>query len=189
MHSVNWSRKSSLPPEKGPPSELFSTRGKIHRLETLLPLLARKREEGQKIVFTNGCFDLLHAGHVEVLESARSLGDFLIVALNTDASVSRLKGPLRPIVPEDRRARVMASLGAVDAVILFDEPTPQELIEQTRPDVLVKGGDWEVHRIVGSAFVLDRGGQVISIPLVPDSSTTGLVDLILKKHGQPPKSS
>lgn len=186
MLSVNSWRKSSLPhPEQRSPSP-YSSEGKIHSLETLLPELEKQRKLGHAIVFTNGCFDILHAGHVEVLEAARSLGNFLVVAMNTDASVSRLKGPLRPIVPENRRARVMAALGAVDAVILFDEATPLELIMATKPDVLVKGGDWEISNIVGAPFILSHGGEVRSIPLVPDSSTTGLVDLIIKKYGQSP---
>ncbi len=186
MPSANWWRKSSLTdPNRTIPSS-YSSAGKIHTLQTLLPALEKQRQAGHDIVFTNGCFDLLHAGHVEVLEEARSLGDFLVVAMNTDASVSRIKGPLRPIVPENRRTRVMAAIGAVDAVILFDEPTPLELIMAIKPDVLVKGGDWEISSIVGAPFVLERGGEVLSIPLVPDSSTTGLVEMIIKKYGQCP---
>jgi len=172
-------------PERRKPAP-WSSETKIHILDTLLPVLEKQRQAGCTVVFTNGCFDLLHAGHIEVLEKARSLGDFLVVAMNTDASVSRIKGPLRPIVPENRRTRVMAALGAVDAVILFDEPTPLELIMATKPDVLVKGGDWDVSSIVGAPFVLERGGEVLSIPLVPDSSTTGLVEMIIKKYGHCP---
>jgi rfaE bifunctional protein nucleotidyltransferase chain/domain len=187
MPSANWWRKSSLPDQKERRTPLFSSsEKKIHTLDTLLPALEKQRQAGRTIVFTNGCFDLLHAGHIEVLEEARSLGDFLVVAMNTDASVSRIKGPLRPIVPEGRRARVMAALEAVDAVILFDEPTPLELIVSTKPDVLVKGGDWDVSSIVGAPFILERGGEVLSIPLIPDSSTTGLVEMIIKKYGHCP---
>ncbi len=186
MPSANWWRKNSLPDSRRKSLSSCSSEGKIHTLATLLPVLEKQRQEGRTIVFTNGCFDLLHAGHVEVLEEARSLGDFLVVAMNTDASVSRIKGPLRPIVPEDRRTRVMAAVGAVDAVILFDEPTPLEVIMAIKPDVLVKGGDWEVSSIVGAPFVLGRGGEVLSIPLVPDSSTTGLVEMIIKKYGRCP---
>jgi len=186
MPSANWWRKNSLPDPKRRGSSPFSSEEKIYTLDTLLLALEKQRQADHSIVFTNGCFDLLHAGHVEVLEKARSLGDFLVVALNTDASVSRIKGPLRPIVPEGRRTRVMAALEAVNAVILFDEPTPLELIMAIKPDVLVKGGDWDVSSIVGAPFVLERGGDVLSIPLVPDSSTTGLVEMIIKKYGRCP---
>lgn len=140
------------------------------------------RLSGKRIVFTNGCFDLVHAGHIEVLEKARQKGDFLVVGLNTDRSVRSLKGPNRPLVPELRRARVIGALSCVDAVTLFDEPTPYELIAILEPDVLVKGGDWSPDRIVGSDLVLKKGGSVLSIPLLPDSSTTLLVEQILERY-------
>lgn len=137
---------------------------------------------GEKIVFTNGCFDLVHLGHIDYLEKARALGDRLVLGLNTDASVSRLKGPLRPVVNEAARARLMAALEFVDAVILFDEPTPEALIRAVRPDILVKGDDYTVDRIVGADFVLNQGGTVETIPLVPGYSTTGLIEKIKQAY-------
>jgi rfaE bifunctional protein nucleotidyltransferase chain/domain len=132
--------------------------------------------QGQRVVFTNGCFDLLHVGHVEYLEAARSLGDALIVAVNTDASVRRLnKDAGRPLNPESDRARVLAALGAVDRVVLFPEDTPMELITELKPDVLVKGGDYALQEIAGREAVLARGGDVKVIPYVPGYSTTALL--------------
>ncbi|MGE5740568.1 MAG: D-glycero-beta-D-manno-heptose-7-phosphate kinase [Candidatus Aminicenantes bacterium RBG_16_66_30] len=128
-----------------------------------------------KTVFTNGCFDLLHPGHIDLLERARSLGDRLIVGLNSDASVRALKGPGRPLVPQEERALMLRALRSVDEVIIFDETTPERLIEALAPDVLVKGGDWPVERIVGAAAVLRRGGRVISLPFRLPYSTTGLI--------------
>jgi rfaE bifunctional protein nucleotidyltransferase chain/domain len=128
-----------------------------------------------KLVFTNGCFDLLHRGHVEYLARARQLGDALVVGINTDASVERLKGPGRPIVPQGDRARVLAALESVDAVTLFDDDTPQSLIAALLPDVLVKGGDYEVSRIVGREVVEASGGMVVVVPLIPGHSTTELM--------------
>ncbi|MHB8368302.1 MAG: D-glycero-beta-D-manno-heptose 1-phosphate adenylyltransferase [Leptospirales bacterium] len=170
-------------PRPGRPST--GTRDKILSPAALLLALAPRRAAGEQVVFTNGCFDLLHAGHIEVLEKARELGDILVVALNTDLSVSTLKGPLRPIVPQDNRARVMAGLECVSYVTFFEEETPLQLIERLLPDILVKGGDWTVERIVGSDIVLARKGLVRSIPLVPDSSTTGLIERILARYTLP----
>jgi D-beta-D-heptose 7-phosphate kinase/D-beta-D-heptose 1-phosphate adenosyltransferase len=129
------------------------------------------------LVFTNGVFDLLHPGHVALLEVARSLGDAVLVGVNSDASVRRLgKGPDRPVNPGASRARVLAALASVDAVVLFDEDTPLELVHALRPDVLVKGADYARERIVGADFVEARGGRVVRVPLVPDSSTTRIVE-------------
>lgn len=134
------------------------------------------RRQGKRIVFTNGCFDLLHPGHVRYLRAARRLGDVLVVGLNTDASVRRLgKSPDRPLVAERDRAEVMAALEMVDYVTLFDEDTPLRLIETIEPDVLVKGGDWTADRIVGADVVRSRGGRVKSLPFAPGYSTTALV--------------
>ena len=133
-------------------------------------------------MFTNGCFDLIHPGHVAYLEAARGLGDLLVVGLNTDASVSRLKGPGRPLVPEEARARVMAGLAAVDAVTFFDEDTPAELIAALRPDVLVKGGDYGLDQIVGRDTVEADGGEVRVIPFLPGYSTTDLVRHIRQRQ-------
>jgi rfaE bifunctional protein nucleotidyltransferase chain/domain len=161
------------------------TEKKIVSHNHLVERLKEIRSSGQSIVFTNGCFDLVHAGHIEVLEKARQAGDFLIVALNTDRSVKGLKGPNRPLVTEYRRARVIGALACVDAVTFFDTPTPYELIKLLEPDVLVKGGDWKPDQIVGNDIVSSRGGKVLSIPLVPESSTTLLVEKILERYQNP----
>ena len=133
---------------------------------------------GKQVVFTNGCFDLLHLGHVDYLEKARNLGDCLVVGLNADTSVRRLKGEERPLVTEDDRARVLAALAAVDLVVLFTEDTPQQLIESLAPDVLVKGGDYTLETIVGANFVIEKGGRVETIAFVDGRSTTQLVQKI-----------
>ena len=143
----------------------------------LADLLAWRRPRGGTVVFTNGVFDLLHPGHVEILEAARGLGDALVVGINSDASASRLgKGPGRPVQPAAARARVVAALAAVDRVTLFDEDTPLSLIESLAPDVLVKGGDYTRETIVGADFVESRGGAVYAIPLLPGQSTTAIVE-------------
>ena len=147
----------------------------------LVALRAQWRAEGKKVVFTNGCYDILHPGHVRLLEAARSLGDVLILALNTDASVQRLKGLSRPILDEQTRAAIALSLEAVDAVTFFDEDTPRELIAEVLPDFLVKGADWS-HFIAGREEVEAAGGQVMALPLEPGYSTTNLVGQILDRH-------
>ena len=152
--------------------------------EELIELRAKWRDQGKKVVFTNGCFDLLHPGHVRLMDRARSHGDALIVAMNSDASVSDLKGPSRPILPEDERAGTLASLEAVDAVTIFGEETPCPLLEQLLPDVLVKGADW-AHWIAGREIVEEAGGEVFPLPVEPGYSTTDVVDTILERHAQP----
>ena len=148
-------------------------------MEQLLPLLRSERGKGKRIVFTNGCFDLLHIGHTRYLQAARSLGDLLVVGVNTDDSVRGLeKASDRPIVPEAQRAEVLAALSCVDFVVLFAEPDPKRLITAIQPDVLVKGGDWTPDTIVGREAVENRGGVVRTIPLVPGMSTTALVQRI-----------
>jgi len=149
---------------------------KIHDLASLKTQLAAWRAAGQKIVFTNGCFDLLHAGHVTYLEAARRMGDRLVLGLNTDQSVRKLKGPTRPVIHEDDRARVLAGLEAVDAVILFGEDTPLELIKAVRPDVLVKGSDYREDQVVGGAEVKSWGGRVALVDVVPGRSTSGIIE-------------
>jgi len=144
-------------------------------LPALLATLAPRRAAGARIVFTNGCFDLLHPGHVRYLASARALGDVLVVGLNGDASVRRLKGPGRPILLLDERAEVLAGLAAVDHLIAFDEDTPRALIAALGPDVLVKGADWAEDEIAGREETLARGGRVERIPLVPGVSTSELI--------------
>jgi rfaE bifunctional protein nucleotidyltransferase chain/domain len=140
--------------------------------------IERWRAAGERIVFTNGVFDLLHRGHVEYLAGARALGDRLLVGVNSDASVRRLKGPERPIVPDADRLALVAALRCVDLALPFDDDTPQRLIEAVRPDVLVKGGDWTVERIVGRAFVEAYGGRVLSVPLREGLGTSRLVERI-----------
>ncbi len=140
---------------------------------------AHLRQAGKRVVFTNGCFDLLHPGHVRYLQQARALGEVLIVALNSDRSVRELKGPARPILQEAERAEVMAALACVDYVTIFDEPTPQRVIATLLPDVLVKGGDWNIDNIVGRTEVEAAGGQVLSLPFVDGLSTSDVVARIL----------
>jgi D-beta-D-heptose 7-phosphate kinase / D-beta-D-heptose 1-phosphate adenosyltransferase len=158
------------------PELALSAADKVVSPDELSIRVASWRANGEHVVFTNGCFDLLHVGHISVLEQARRAGDRLIVAINSDASVSRLKGPSRPIVGERERARVLAALAAVDAVVVFDEPTPLELIQQTRPDVLVKGGDYTLDTVVGAHKVQSWGGRVKIVPIVEGFSTTRLIE-------------
>lgn len=154
--------------------------GKVLSQAALVRELDLKRQAGARIVFTNGCFDLLHVGHTRYLQAARKLGDVLVVGVNTDRSVRGLKkGAERPIVPDSQRAEVLAALACVDYVVLFDEPDPYVLIRAVQPDVLVKGGDWRPDQIVGRDIVEGRGGRVLAIPLVPGVSTTSLVQKIL----------
>jgi rfaE bifunctional protein nucleotidyltransferase chain/domain len=151
--------------------------GRICTRAELLLLREDWRQHRKTVVFTNGCYDILHPGHIQLLEQARALGDVLIVALNSDASVRRAKGPLRPIIPEQDRAIVVAALSAVDAVTLFDEETPRELIAALLPDVLVKGADWS-HFIAGREEVEAAGGRVLTLPLASGYSTTAIVERI-----------
>ncbi len=155
----------------------MKTSDKILSKEQVYRVLPEWKNQG-KVVFTNGCFDILHLGHVDYLEKARNLGQKLIVALNTDASVQRLKGKTRPITDEVSRARVMASLAFVDAVILFDEDTPLELISYLKPDILVKGNDYTVETIVGADVVMKNGGKVETVPLVNGYSTSNVIEKI-----------
>jgi len=136
---------------------------------------------GKKIVFTNGCFDLLHIGHVKYLKEAKSKGDFLVVGINADASVKRLKGPTRPIQNETDRSEILAALESVDATIIFTEDTPENLIKMVHPDILVKGGDWKINQIVGGEFVHSYGGQVLSLLFIEGKSTTSIVSKIDSK--------
>jgi D-glycero-beta-D-manno-heptose 1-phosphate adenylyltransferase len=152
---------------------------KILTKEQLAPVLQRARTQKKRIVFTNGCFDLMHVGHTRYLQAAKDLGDLLVVGVNSDASVRSLnKAPDRPIVPDAQRAEVVAALSSVDYVVLFDEGDPHSLITSLQPDVLVKGGDWSVERIVGREIVEARGGVVRTIPLIPGVSTTSIIQRI-----------
>ena len=155
--------------------------GRLYSREELIHARAEWRRRGLRVVFTNGCYDLLHPGHIRLLEQARSLGDVLILALNSDASVERLKGPTRPLIPERDRAALAGMLEAVDAVTVFDEDTPRELIAAVLPDVLVKGADW-AHWIAGREEVEAAGGRVLALALEPGYSTTGIVEEILKRE-------
>ena len=147
-------------------------------------LIDRRRAAGAVVVFTNGVFDLLHPGHVRYLQQARALGDMLIVGLNSDASVRRNKGPERPINPESERAEVVAALECVDAVVIFDEDTPAEIVRACQPDILVKGADWPADQIVGRDTVEARGGRVVRMPVEAGYSTTTLVDRIKQAGGK-----
>ena len=154
--------------------------GTIFTRQELLAARDLWRRAGKTVVFTNGCYDILHPGHIRLLEGARALGDVLVLALNTDASVVRLKGPNRPIVPQRERAALASALQAVDAVAFFDEDTPRDLIAELLPDILVKGADWS-HFIAGREEVEAAGGKVMALPLEPGYSTTGIVEEILAR--------
>jgi len=151
---------------------------KIVSKEELKPLVENWKAQGQKIVFSNGCFDIVHLGHVDYLEKARKLGDRLVLGLNTDESVKRLKGPQRPVMDEKARARVMASFEFVDAVIFFGEDTPFDLIGFIKPDILVKGDDYTIDKIVGAELVIGNGGEVKTVPLVKGYSTSEIISKI-----------
>ena len=154
--------------------------GSLYSRAELVEQRAIWKRQGKTVVFTNGCYDLLHPGHIRLLEQARSLGDVLILALNSDSSVRRMKGPSRPVIPESDRADMTAALQAVDAVTFFDEDTPRELIGVVLPDVLVKGADWS-HFIAGREEVEAAGGRVLTIPLEPGYSTTNIVERIINQ--------
>ena len=154
--------------------------GPFYSRAELVEQRALWKRQGKTVVFTNGCYDLLHPGHVRLLEEARSLGDVLILALNSDASVRRMKGPSRPLIAENERAAMVLALAAVDAVTLFDEDTPRELIAEVLPDVLVKGADWS-HFIAGREEVEAAGGRVLTVALEPGYSTTNLVEEMINQ--------
>ena len=155
---------------------------KIKERKELLRIIKELKAKRKRIVFTNGCFDLLHIGHVRYLEKAKGLGDVLVVGVNSDTSVRKLKGPQRPIRPEEERAEILSSLGCVDYVTLFSELDPLKLISSLHPDVLVKGGDWTKEQIVGGDFVERSGGEVVIIPFVGKASTSNLIENILKRY-------
>lgn len=163
-------------------SNIATIEAKIQSNDQLANTLALWRSAGDRIVFTNGCFDILHFGHLHYLADARALGERLVVGLNSGASVRRLKGPNRPINDELTRTHLLAALEIVDAVVIFEEDTPLELIKLVQPDILVKGGDWKPEQIVGSEVVLTRGGQVLSLPFVEGYSTTNIEQKILNRN-------
>ena len=158
--------------------------GAFYTRSELVSVRAQWRADGKTVVFTNGCYDLLHPGHVRTLESSRSLGDILILALNTDASVARNKGPSRPLLAQDQRAAMAAALESVDAVCFFDEETPRELIAEVLPDILVKGADW-AHFVAGREEVEAAGGKVVLLPLEPGFSTTNIEKELLARRAAP----
>ena len=155
---------------------------KIIKLEDLLKKLKSTRQAGKRIVFTNGCFDILHIGHVRYLQSAKAEGDILVIGLNSDRSVHIIKGEKRPVISEQQRAEVLASVGFVDYIILFDEPDPHKLIAAIAPDVLVKGADWAEEQIVGADVVKAGGGRVVRVSVVPDVSTSQIIEDIIRKY-------
>ncbi|MGC1454271.1 MAG: D-glycero-beta-D-manno-heptose 1-phosphate adenylyltransferase [Nitrospirota bacterium] len=157
---------------------------KIKTVKELRPLIDILRSTGRKIVFTNGCFDLIHTGHTRYLAKARSFGDLLIVAVNSDASVRGIKGDKRPINAEAERMETLAALENVDYVVLFNEPDPSRIIGELQPDVLVKGGDWPVEKIIGRDIVEARGGKVVSVGYIEGASTTGIIEKILQKYSK-----
>jgi D-beta-D-heptose 7-phosphate kinase/D-beta-D-heptose 1-phosphate adenosyltransferase len=154
---------------------------KIKKREELLGIIKDLKAKGKRIVFTNGCFDLLHVGHIRYLEKAKTLGDILIVGVNSDASVQKLKGPKRPILPAEERTEILSGLGGVDYVTTFDELDPLALITSLQPNVLVKGGDWTKEQTIGKEVVERSGGEVVIIPFVKGASTSNLIETILKR--------
>ncbi|MFN0170829.1 MAG: adenylyltransferase/cytidyltransferase family protein [Bryobacteraceae bacterium] len=155
--------------------------GRLYERAELIRARREWKQQSKTVVFTNGCYDLLHPGHIRLLEQCRSLGDVLILALNTDESVRRFKGPSRPLIPQHLRAEVASGLAAVDAVVFFDEDTPRELIAEVLPDVLIKGADW-THFIAGREEVEAAGGKVLAVALEPGYSTTNIVETILSQY-------
>ena len=156
--------------------------GKIVNLDQLIRIRKRAKREHRKVVFTNGCFDILHRGHIECLKKAKSFGDLLIVGLNSDSSVKKLKGNKRPIFPQQDRAEILASLGMVDYVCIFEEETPQKIIWALIPDVLVKGGDYKKRKIVGKEMVESHGGKVLTVKEVEGKSTKNIIKKILVRY-------
>ncbi len=155
---------------------------KIKPLDELVCELDRLKQQERRIVFTNGCFDLLHTGHTRYLEAARSYGDVLVVAVNSDSSVKKIKGDKRPLLPQDERAELLAALSVVDYVLVFDEPDPHHILSSIVPDILVKGGDWAPDEIIGRDIVETAGGKVIVVPEIPGRSTSKIIQSILNQH-------
>jgi rfaE bifunctional protein nucleotidyltransferase chain/domain len=162
---------------------------RILSLDQAVRLFGKEGRGAVRVVFTNGCFDLLHPGHIQTLESSRALGGALVVGLNSDASVRELKGDGRPVIPERERAELLAALECVDAVVIYGEPTPRETIAAILPDILVKGGDWPGDQIVGRAEVEGAGGRVVSIPVVPSYSTTAILQKVRELPSATPAES
>jgi len=157
--------------------------GKLKNLDELTELAAQARQNGKSVVFTNGCFDILHRGHVHVLRQAKAAGDLLIVALNSDRSVQEIKGAHRPVLPETDRIELIGAMEMVDYVIIFDEPDPYKLIAAIKPDVLAKGGDWSAEKIIGADVVEQAGGRIVMIPYLKGFSTSEIIERILNENG------
>ena len=155
---------------------------KIKKREELLRIIKDLKAKGKRIIFTNGCFDLLHVGHIRYLEEAKTLGDILIVGVNSDTSVRKLKGPKRPVLPVEERAEILSGLACVDYITVFDELDPLELITSLQPNVLVKGGDWTKEQTIGKEVVERSGGEVVIIPFVQGASTSSIIETILKRY-------
>ena len=172
--SVTWLRSLFL-------KKNLMVHNKIKKISQLKEIISRLKRNGKRIVFTNGCFDILHPGHVKYLQSAKAQGDILVVALNSDSSVKKIKGPSRPLVTEFDRACVLSALESIDFVTIFNEETPLNVIKKIKPDILVKGGDWKKSNIVGADFVRSYGGKVKVISYLKNHSTTGILEKIIKK--------
>ncbi|MDH5561188.1 MAG: D-glycero-beta-D-manno-heptose 1-phosphate adenylyltransferase [Deltaproteobacteria bacterium] len=155
---------------------------KIFSLEELAPILQKSRDNNKKFVFTNGCFDIIHTGHTRYLFEARQAGDFLVVGVNSDRSISQIKGDKRPIIKLDERMEILASLYFVDFVFSFDEPDPCNALRKLKPDILIKGGDWSIDQVVGKEIVEAYGGKVFTVPEIKGNSTSSIVDIILQNH-------
>ncbi len=162
----------------------MKSRNKIKTQGELKALVSRLKKIRKKVVFTNGCFDILHAGHINYLEAAKEKGNILIIGINSDRSVKKIKGTLRPIMPGADRAVVLAALNCVDYVVFFNESTPLKLIQKLNPDILIKGADWKKNSIVGSAAVKSKGGRVLTVPLLKNRSTSKTINIILKRYGK-----
>ncbi len=157
------------------------TKNKIKNISKLKTTLNSLRKQGKRIVFTNGCFDILHKGHIKLLEKAKSLGDILVVAINSDGSIRKIKGRRRPLNPARDRAVVLSAIHFVDFITTFDEPDPARIIKELEPDVLVKGGDWGRGEVIGAEYVKSKGGKVCSVPLAKGYSTSRIINLIAKR--------
>jgi D-beta-D-heptose 7-phosphate kinase/D-beta-D-heptose 1-phosphate adenosyltransferase len=157
-------------------------KNKLKTLDDLSNIISKVKADGRKVIFTNGCFDILHVGHVRYLQAARALGDCLVMAVNSDSSVRGLKGEKRPIVPQGERAELLAALECVDYITIFDEPDPLNVIKSIKPSSLVKGGDWGESQIIGGDFVKSIGGQVELIPYIEGASTTNIIEEIIERY-------
>jgi rfaE bifunctional protein nucleotidyltransferase chain/domain len=161
----------------------LSVSEKLKSLEDIKAIVVAARNDGKRVAFTNGCFDLLHRGHVHVLREARACADLLIVGINSDQSVKQIKGPTRPVLSESDRCKLLGAMEMVDFVVLFNEPDPGNLISAIRPDVLVKGGDWNTEKIIGAELVEEAGGRVVVVPYIKGFSTTEIIERIKNSDG------